>query len=222
MSQTSEPDDRVARFERLFRTHYAVVAGYIGRRTEAEMVDDLVDDVFLVAWRRLDQMPQEARPWLLAVARNVLGTHFRGARRSRALNVRLAANQVDAWGPAQSHGDQAFSAHEIAAALAALRPKDREALLLVNWEALTPSQAAAALGDTATAFRVRLHRARSRFRAALEKPEQQSATLAPPRHETAAPKRPVKGGDAPNAIRQPRQDPRTATAKIVTREVPNV
>lgn len=212
MSQTSQPEDRAARFERLFRTHYAVVAGYIGRRTETEMVDDLVDEVFLVAWRRLEQVPEEARPWLLAVARNVLGTHIRGARRSRALNVRLAAHQVDVWGSAQPKGEQAFSAREIAAALAALRPKDREALLLVNWEALTPSQAAAALGESATAFRVRLHRARSRFRAALEKAEQPPDAL----------ERPVDPADAANPLRPSPQQARNATTKNVTREVPNV
>jgi hypothetical protein len=82
MHRTAEPQDRSVRFEALFRAEYAAVAGYIGRRAEADFVDDLVDEVFLVAWRRLERVPAEPRTWLLTVARNVLGTHIRGARRS--------------------------------------------------------------------------------------------------------------------------------------------
>jgi RNA polymerase sigma factor (sigma-70 family) len=163
MHRPAEPEDRSARFEALFRAEYPAVAGYIGRRAEPDLVDDLVDEVFLVAWRRLERVPSEPRPWLLTVARNVLGTHIRGARRSRALNVRLAT-EVDRTSPA------ALADGETAAALAALRPKDREALLLVSWEGLSPSEAARVLGERPVSFRSRLHRARSRFRQALEQP----------------------------------------------------
>jgi len=52
---------------------------------------------------------------------------------------------------------------EVDRALKALSREDREALLLIAWEELTPSQAARSLGISATAFRVRLHRARRRF-----------------------------------------------------------
>ena len=127
VNRASGPQDRAARFEALFRAEYPAVFGYIGRRVEPGLVDDLVDEVFLVAWRRLDKVPAEPRPWLLTVARNVLGTHIRGARRSRALNVRLAASEVDQTSPPPANGEG-----EVAAALEALRPKDREALLLVS------------------------------------------------------------------------------------------
>ena len=53
----------------------------------------------MVAWRRFDRVPQDPRSWLLAVARNVLGTHIRGARRVRALQARLATATVE-WGTA--------------------------------------------------------------------------------------------------------------------------
>jgi RNA polymerase sigma factor (sigma-70 family) len=163
MNRPAGPEDRSARFEALFRAEYPAVAGYIGRRVQPDLVDDLVDEVFLVAWRRLERVPAEPRPWLLTVARNVLGTHIRGAQRRRALNVRLAATQVDRTSPA------ALADGEAAAALAAMRPKDREALLLVSWEGLSPSEAARVLGERPVSFRSRLHRARSRFRKALEK-----------------------------------------------------
>jgi RNA polymerase sigma factor (sigma-70 family) len=161
---------RSDRFEVLFRTHYGAVAGYLARRAEPDAVDDLVDEVFLVAWRRLDQVPAQARPWLLAVARNVLGTHIRGRRRGRALGVRLALAAADE--PASAANlDGPGVGGAVGAALAALKPRDREALCLIGWEGLTPAEAAAVLGESPAAFRVRLHRARRRFRALIDAPE---------------------------------------------------
>jgi RNA polymerase sigma factor (sigma-70 family) len=162
-SDADDRSDRSATFERLFRAEYQAVADYIGRRTNADLVDDLVDEVFLVAWRRLDRVPAEPRPWLLAVARNVLGTHIRGARRARALSARLAMNDANRTAPPPSSVGS-----EVLDAIAALAPKDREALLLVNWEGLSPNQAAQVLGERSATFRMRLHRARVRLRRRLE------------------------------------------------------
>lgn len=156
-------DDRSARFERLFRAEYQAVADYLSRRAEPDLLDDLVDEVFLVVWRRLERVPEAPRPWLLAVARNVLGTHIRGARRSRALGVRLAVNYVDRMPPPPSADET-----PIVGALAGLGAKDREALMLVNWEGLSPTEAAQVLGERPGTFRMRLHRARARLRRALE------------------------------------------------------
>ena len=78
-----------ARFEGLFRDHHVAVVGYVRRRAPQEAVDDIVGETFLVAWRRLDCVPDEELPWLLAVARNVLATQRRGAGRRRALTLRL-------------------------------------------------------------------------------------------------------------------------------------
>jgi RNA polymerase sigma-70 factor (ECF subfamily) len=100
-------------------------------------------------------------PWLLTVARNVLGTHIRGARRGRALRLRLATEWVDAVAPSGP-------ADGVRAALAALHPRDREVLMLIGWEGLTPDQAARVLGQSPATFRVRLHRARARLRKLLD------------------------------------------------------
>lgn len=164
MSHQADRDDRTARFERLFRAQYPAVAGYVRRRADAALADDLVNEVFLVAWRRLDEVPPNPRPWLLGVARNVVGTHIRGARRARALHERLAS--VEVAGP---EAEELLSGATVAAALVALRPKDCEALMLVNWDGLTPSEAANVLGERPATFRVRLHRARSRFRTLLDR-----------------------------------------------------
>jgi RNA polymerase sigma-70 factor, ECF subfamily len=167
-----DSSDRSARFEELFRAEYRAVAAYLLRRTEPDQVDDLVDEVFLVAWRRLEVVPAEARPWLLAVARNVLGTHIRGKRRSRALGLRLELNQVD-----QVLAGPAAGPSELLVALAALGEKDREALMLVSWEGLSPTEAARVLGDRPATFRMRLHRARGRLRQALEHGQEAGAAV---------------------------------------------
>jgi RNA polymerase sigma-70 factor (ECF subfamily) len=163
MSNRADHDRRTACFEQLFRAQYPSVAGYVRRRSEPGLVEDLVNEVFLVAWRRLDEVPPDPRPWLLGVSRNVLGTHIRGARRRRALHERLAALEIDS-----SRMEPPLDAGAVAAALSALRPKDCEALMLVTWDGLTPSEAALVLGERPASFRVRLHRSRSRFRALLE------------------------------------------------------
>lgn len=150
------------RFERLFRAHHRAVVAYVRRRAPAESVDDVVGETFLVAWRRLDRVPAEERPWLFGVARNVLATQRRGARRRQALRLRLSSTGVEP--PASlPHRDS-----RLAAALAALSEKDREALTLIAWEGLTPHEAATALRESPAAFRVRLHRARRRLRSRLE------------------------------------------------------
>ena len=61
-------------------------------------------------------------------------------------------------------------------ALQTLPERDRELLLLIAWEGLTPSEAAVTLGSTPVACRVRLHRARRRLMAALEPPARRSDT----------------------------------------------
>jgi RNA polymerase sigma-70 factor (ECF subfamily) len=80
----SPTNDAQQRFERLFRTHHAAVLAYVRRRASTERVDDAVAETFLVAWRRLDRVPDEPLPWLLGVARKVLATGARAERRRRA------------------------------------------------------------------------------------------------------------------------------------------
>lgn len=176
----SRPDDRreqpiraAEQFEELFRSHYATVVSYARRRVPAESVDDVVAETFVVAWRRLERVPAESLPWLLAVARNVIMAQRRGARRRHALRLRLQSTAVEAV--------ERSSAEElgpVAAALARLSEKDREALTLIAWEGLRPSQAAAVLGESPSTFRVRLHRAKRRLRRSLGEHREQDEMLA--------------------------------------------
>ena len=151
--------------EDLFRHHEPAVIAYVRRRAPEDIVDDIVSETFLVAWRRLDRVPEPALPWLLGVARRVLSTHRRGDRRRRALYSRLAATQSGSMSARSDDGED-----RALAALATLTEKDREALMLIAWEGLTPAQAAVVLNEPAVRFRVRLHRAKRRIKAVLEQP----------------------------------------------------
>jgi RNA polymerase sigma-70 factor (ECF subfamily) len=166
--QWSGPAAATERFEHVFRANHAAVVAYVRRRAARDVVDDVVGETFLVAWRRLDRVPDQALPWLLAVARNVLATQRRGAFRRDALLLRLHREPGGQQGV--DAGDGADG--RIAAALAKLAPKDREALTLIAWDGLAPHEAALVLGEAPGTFRVRLHRARTRLRGVLaERPE---------------------------------------------------
>jgi RNA polymerase sigma-70 factor, ECF subfamily len=152
------------RFERLFRGHYAAVVAYVRRRAPADAVDDVVAETFLDAWRRLRRVPAEELPWLLGVARNVLATQQRSGLRRARLGLRLTRGGGEP--EAEPAGDR-FDGR-LSGALARLAAKDREALLLIAWDGLSPAEAANALGEEPGTFRVRLHRARGRLRRLLE------------------------------------------------------
>jgi RNA polymerase sigma factor (sigma-70 family) len=168
----------IERFEGIFRRHHKAVVAYVRRRAPTSVVDDITDETFLVAWRRLDDVPAEELPWLMAVASNVLATERRGAGRRFALNLRLHSQTRPsdlAWDPTV-----AVEATDVrlAAALGQLRPKELEALLLVAWEELEPQEAAIVLGESPGAFRTRLHRARARLQELLEPHSPTSAAIA--------------------------------------------
>jgi RNA polymerase sigma factor (sigma-70 family) len=157
----AEQDRRTA-FEALFTAHYRAVRAYAIRRNAAS-VEDVLGDVFLVAWRRVESVPDDSLPWLLGVARRVMANQGRAERRRDALSRRLRS--VHPSEPRTQSNDAVSD--EVAAALASLSEREREALLLVAWEGLEPHRAAKAAGCSPAAFRVRLHRARRRVAAQL-------------------------------------------------------
>lgn len=145
--------DRRRRLERLFTAHAASVRAYARRRAGATVADDITSEVFVVAWRRLDDVPADALPWLLGCARRILSHHYRRSRRDAALVDRL-----EVVARARPSGDPG-----LAQALAELGKSDRELLLLIAWEGLDVGQAAEVLGCSRNAAAVRLHRARKRL-----------------------------------------------------------
>jgi RNA polymerase sigma-70 factor (ECF subfamily) len=156
--------DSRARFELLYRAHAGAVRSYVRRRSDAQTADDVAAEVFVIAWRRLGDIPDDPLPWLLGVARRTLANRRRGWSREEALRARMMSDQATApvSGPVGSGSDQA-----VLRALGRLSERDREALLLVGWEGLTPAQAARALGIHPNTFAARIYRARRRFSRAL-------------------------------------------------------
>ena len=146
-------------FEQLYREHAGAVLAYSRRRTTREAADDVVADVFLIAWRRVDDVPAEPLPWLLGVARRVLANQRRGEYRGAALRDRIRGQQVSGVGAAV--GDDGPSA--AVRALWSLDASDQELLMLIAWDRLTRAQAAEALGVSVGTLAVRLHRARRRL-----------------------------------------------------------
>jgi len=156
---------RRLRLEGLFVKHAGAVRAYARRRIDAGAADDTVSEVFLIAWRRLDDCPPDALPWLLACARRVLANQRRGARRRGALAERMSMTAASV-----THGSDVGDG-VLGRALAELSDLDREVLLLIAWEGLEPARAAAAFECSRAALAVRLHRARRRLAAAIERVE---------------------------------------------------
>ena len=161
-----EDRERRLALETLFTEHATAVRAYAMRRTDPAGADDTVMEVFVIACRRLDQMPADALPWLLACARRVLANQRRGAERQRALAARLET-RTSPTAPDREPGGQSLMR-----ALAELSERDREVLLLIAWEGLEPVRAAAALECSRATLAVRLHRARRRLAAALERQQE--------------------------------------------------
>jgi RNA polymerase sigma-70 factor (ECF subfamily) len=161
-----------ARFEQVYRDHVRTVLLFALSRTPPEEAKDVVAQTFLVAWRRVSELPEEPLPlpWLIGVARRTLADGRRADRRREALWSRLSSRDrtlstsFDVDVPEQLHlrGSVGF-------VLQALRSDDRDILVLVAWEGFTIEQLAEALGCSKQTASVRLHRARRRFAALLDK-----------------------------------------------------
>jgi RNA polymerase sigma factor (sigma-70 family) len=159
-----DPDGDAVRFTALWEEHADRVLAYARRHVPPEDAQEIVAETFLVAWRRLADVPGTALPWLLVVARNTISNHRRSGYRHALIDGELARLEVVAASTVAAE----VTASERAAALtrlAALSVPEREALLLVAWDGLTPSQAAQVAGCSVSAFHVRLFRARRRLKA---------------------------------------------------------
>lgn len=160
-----------ARFSRLYREQGRAILTYALRRVaDPEDAADVVAETFVVAWRRFDDVPlgDGARLWLYGVARLVLTNLQRSERRRTRLGARLAESLRT---EIATHAAPEGEAAAVLRAMGTLGADDRELLMLVSWEGLSPSEAARVLGLSALATRSRLHRARRRLRAVLEERE---------------------------------------------------
>ncbi len=167
---TPPPQEREARFREVYDAAYVDLLRFVRRRVHPTHAEDVVGDVMLVAWRRLDDVPTDlsaARAWLFGVARKTLQNARRREERYDAVAVRLAEHPR---GPADAGDHPDLVAHrvDLAAAWPRLSAADQEVLALSVLDELTAPEAAAVMGISATAFRLRLSRARRKLRHHLE------------------------------------------------------
>jgi RNA polymerase sigma-70 factor (ECF subfamily) len=175
-----DSSERQAKLRRTFDTNFDAVNRYCLRRVAVDDVNGVVSEVFVVAWRKIDQMPEgdDSLPWLYRVAHHQISNRRRSTRRRAALRDRIGgqANHPDPGPePVIVRSDEL---RQIMAALSTLRPADQEILLLRTHEELDYSQLSVALGCSPDAARKRLTRAIRRLRRAANVAEAQSATPA--------------------------------------------
>lgn len=149
--------------ERLWAKHGDQVFAYAARRVGTADAEDVVADVFVVAWRHRSRRPRRELPWLYGVARKVLSDHYRSRQRRGRLLEKVGNLPLNSRDDIAAHADLLA----LDSVLDGLSDDDREALLLTAWEGLSPGEAAQVTGVSGAAFRMRLSRARRRFRELL-------------------------------------------------------
>ncbi len=162
------------RFALLFDRHARAVHRYVASRARPGDVDDVVSETFLTAFRtraRYDRTYDDARPWLLGIATNVLRHHRRSEGR-RVTRLRAGAHapetELDLAESVAAAVDVAAETDRVARALARLDDRYRDILLLAAGADLTYDEIARALGVPIGTVRSRLARGRRRLRELLD------------------------------------------------------
>lgn len=161
-----------ARFTDLYGAHYRKVLGYVQRRVDSQATaQDLTEEIFLVAWRRLETVPPEpeAEYWLYGVARNVVSAHRRKVRNRSRIFRRWLVRAPQLPDSPEELVVRNEAARTVLDALYRLPDRDRELIRLAYWEELPHSAIAGLLGLTRTNVDVRLHRAIRRLAKELDR-----------------------------------------------------
>ncbi|MDM7855317.1 RNA polymerase sigma factor [Cellulomonas alba] len=152
----------------LFERHARAVHRFLARRTGPDAADDLLSEVFVAATSARERVHAHesgsALPWLYGIARNVVRAHLR----TRAAPVGWPALDDMDWQAVDARLDALGRREELRRAVLALTTDERDVLLLVAWDGLTPAEAAAVLGITPEAARARLSRGRRRAQTVLD------------------------------------------------------
>jgi RNA polymerase sigma-70 factor (ECF subfamily) len=167
--------EREQRFRAVAELIVEPVRRYLARRTDPATAADVLNETLLVCWRRLDDVPgpadgsvgDDAVPWAMVVARNLLANAQRAERRRSRLVGKIIALDPPAPAVDDTLPDEAGDFDPVLDALARLRSADAELLRLWAWDGLESPQLATVLGISANAAAIRLHRAKARLRAEL-------------------------------------------------------
>ncbi|MFK4296145.1 RNA polymerase sigma factor (sigma-70 family) [Arthrobacter sp. GAS37] len=133
---------------------------YFRRRTDGPATaEDLCAEVFRIAWEKSGQDDDLPVIVVFGIAKNVLRNHDSSLSRSAGLIGALRLEHIPGT-PAEESSVRDAIDH--------LGPKEREVLLLTSWDGLTAVEVSHLLDTTATAVRMRLHRARKELSRILQ------------------------------------------------------
>lgn len=152
-------------FQQIFGANFDDVHAYCLRRLPREEAADAVSEVFLVAWRRIEEIPSggEARLWLFGVARNVVRNLSRSSRRRYRAVARIGGTAVAPPADPETQVVAADEYREVMAAFHRLDANDQEILRLRLWEELSVTEAATVLQVSEKAASKRYQRAVARL-----------------------------------------------------------
>lgn len=158
--------ERSRAYEAFVRANGDAVLRFLRRRADPQTADDVFSETMLVVWRRFDEVPDDALPWLYVTARNCLRNAERSARRQQRVIDRIIT--VDP--PSETALDTTADPREdcLRAALARLSKTDAEVLRLWAWEELGPQDIATVIEASVNAATIRLHRAKKKLRQEME------------------------------------------------------
>jgi RNA polymerase sigma-70 factor (ECF subfamily) len=176
-------------FRDLYDAYGSLILTYFKRRTDSETAKDCAAETFLVAWRRLDDIPADARPWLYGVARWVHANQRRRSGRTGRLVAKLAGQRPDAPPSPEVVVLRRAEEAELVDAVKRLRPTDRDLLLLATWEELPHAQIGEILGCSAHAVDQRIYRAVQRLARELRPAGQKQREATTPATESGAEQR---------------------------------
>lgn len=161
--------DRPEELARLYYEHVRAVRSYVAHHHLRRDVDDIVQETFIVAGRKLAALePGRERAWLLGIARNLLRNARKGnQRRDRFLDALVAARPRAVIRLADEHV-LTEQIEPLLRAFATLSPEDQEILLLAGWEELSAAEMAEVMGISAQRASDRLYKARARLRERFE------------------------------------------------------
>jgi RNA polymerase sigma-70 factor (ECF subfamily) len=158
-------------FRRLYESHYDEVLAYCLRRTDRSDAHDATSEVFLIAWRKIDELPEadKLRSWLFGVAYRVLGHQWRSRSRYGRLQRKVAVTSHSAEPGPETVVVRRAEDRRVLEAVRRLRPADQEILRLAGWEEMPHSDIAQILGISTAAVDQRFHRAKQRLARAYDK-----------------------------------------------------
>ena len=148
------------RFRSLYAAHHKELHAYCLRRLPVEDANEAASEIFLVTWRRLEDLPpgEDALLWLYGVARNVVRNWQRSGRRQLRLVAKSgSAMDTPVEGP-EVHVVRTEEHQEVINAIDTLRELDQEVVRLKIWEGLSNEAAGHVLGISDRAVEARYTR----------------------------------------------------------------